>query len=123
MIEATIADILLGHDPLTDLIGDRVWPGHGEQDSDLPFLVYSRSDEQDHAPGFSVSSLRRYEITIEVWAADYDETKAIADAVIDALDGYRDFPAVQAITLVSNADTEDQRAYPDVLTFAAYATR
>jgi hypothetical protein len=88
-IAEAIVEYLLSVTAVTDLIDERLYPAVAPQDAPKPTIVYQLIDAQHIASRSGSSNLARslYQFTAE--AETYAAARAVADAVREAYEDYR----------------------------------
>ena len=73
------------------LVGNRVYPNIAQKGAALPYIVYSRSDTEKFSSLTGTNDPANARIEIGCTGSTYSSAKAVADAVIAALqgDGYQ----------------------------------
>jgi hypothetical protein len=89
MIEADLRTYLLAQPAVTALIGARLFPLRLPQGAAFPALTYQRVAGGEDVTHQGRSGLGRARMQLDCWAATYGQAIALADAVKDALVGYR----------------------------------
>lgn len=94
MIGPALRAILLADSEIAGMVGERMYPQVAPQGAPMPALVYSTRKEpltvQEGLQGFD-----RWDVGIDCWSraregvAPYDEAKALSEAVVRVLGGYR----------------------------------
>lgn len=87
--EAAIVALLLANGPVSVLIGDRIKHWKMTQGVALPYVVFQRLDTKRryHNQGSTRAPMAMIQVTCR--AAGFTPARALADAVIGAIDGYR----------------------------------
>lgn len=87
-IRAGLAAYLLTRPAVAALVGDRITPGYLERGKPLPGIDYKVRIARTNAPagplGFAVAT-----VDLNCWSTIYDEACAVADALREALFGFR----------------------------------
>jgi hypothetical protein len=123
VIEASLRTYLLADEDVTDVIGDRIFPGERPQKSALPAIVYRRvtGPRVRHLRG--PAGLAHPTIELECWAATVSEAKALAELVrlsrgpgdepftLEAFAGTMGEHQVQATNLLDDADDLERPAH------------
>lgn len=91
MFEADVIARLDADAAIAALIGNRYFPIEAPRDTPLPYAVYHTVDT-DPDPTLKGRGLDSVILQIEVYAQKYIESRAIADAMRDALDGWQEDP-------------------------------
>ncbi len=88
-MEEALTALLLGHAPLTGLVGQRVhWLRQPVGDAAFPYvnLQIAGGDRSYHMQG--ETGLRKTRVQADVWAENYTSSKAVMRAFEDVLSGY-----------------------------------
>jgi hypothetical protein len=88
-IEEAIYARLVGDASVAALIGDRLYPGQGEQDSELPLAVYQQANQRKLQTLTGVINCNQYTMRLDVWAGTYAEAKAVYHAIRNSLVGFQ----------------------------------
>ena len=72
------------------LIGTRVYPGILPQDETLPAVAYTRISAIEDLAADGPTGLLTVRVQIDAYAADYDASRAVGDAIRAALHGWQD---------------------------------
>lgn len=87
-MEDALTDLLLAHTALTALVGQNITPAVRQQATGLPAVVLTRiSGERSYAMG-GPSDLTRSRMQIDCYGATWPQSKSVARAVIDCLNGF-----------------------------------
>lgn len=87
-IEQAIYARLAADATLSALVGTRIYPDQGQEDADLPFVVYDQAEEERVRTMTGYVSLGRQQMRLEVTAATKSSAKAVVAALKGSLDGY-----------------------------------
>jgi hypothetical protein len=89
------------------LLGSRIYPLVLPQAPMLPALAYTRISQGEQFTSNGPSGLRRVRIQLDCYAETYDAARALADAVRNALNGWRDLSlGVQVAKLAPDSEQD-----------------
>lgn len=97
---------------LAPLTSDRVYNRRAPQGVVVPFLVWRRVTVERYAGMGGSARVVNSRIQIEAFAADEDGVEALAQAVVDSLDGWTDPDSDPEVFGTSTADDQED-SYDD----------
>ena len=111
-IEKAIRSILIA-DTAVKAITNRCYPGKIPQNPEYPLIVYYKvtGNRDHHLQGPSGLAHPRFQV--EAWATTYDAAKALANAIREALDGYKG--TVGAVAIGSILIESERDVYEDAV--------
>ena len=116
MLANAIYQRLVAYEPLTALVGTRVYPSRAPDGAQVPYVVYSDQAPVDQVPDLAgVGTLAQTRVQTEAWALTATQAKQVGDAVQGALRGFTGTIAgvsIQHITLDGGFDDYDDEAKP-----------
>ena len=86
-IETTLYSTLAGNSGVTDLVSTRIYPNFAPEDAEYPLIAYQVVSGSRISTLQGVSDAVRKRIQISCHANTYSSAKAIAAAVVAALEG------------------------------------
>ncbi|OGG44112.1 MAG: hypothetical protein A3F84_27770 [Candidatus Handelsmanbacteria bacterium RIFCSPLOWO2_12_FULL_64_10] len=108
-IESGLYDHLRRNGAIADLVGSRIYPQQAERDASLPLIVYQRISTQRGRYNLrTTSGLAGPRIQLDCYGSTYAETKDVADAVLDLIDGYKGLLGASTFT-AQGIFVEDER--------------
>lgn len=107
-IEEALRTVLIGNVGVSALVGTRVYPVVAPQGASLPAVVYQRisANRQHHLQG--PSGLTQVRMQFTAIATTYSAMKALANALRQALDGYRNTVSGVFVQAVLSAGEREQ---------------
>ena len=121
MVENLIYTRLSSHTALTDLVGERIYPTTPTVNTQLPFVVYSRSASAPQLHTTGASNLTQHTIEIAVHAVDLSTVTAILSAVKGCLHAYRG-GQIQGSFLQTQACQEEEYGHYGLATYSVWET-
>lgn len=124
MIENTFFQILSNHAPLTDLIEDKIYFEHNENQDEAEYLIYSKNS---HLRPLSISGERdisNADFQIDVYSGHEDRMRQISEIITDLLNGlsntvYDD--DVQHIIVTDSTDFDsDRKSFRAIIQASVY---
>ena len=91
-IEQGVRSILVADSGVTALISTRVFPWLRQQGTPLPAVVYTLDNTEPQQSLGGYDGLTRASLTVNSIAERYGDAKALASAVLSALNGYTGTP-------------------------------
>lgn len=114
--------LYLTTDPgISALAGSRVYPVKLKEGATLPAVTYQRVSTARTYAHAAASGLAHPLFQITAWGKQYEEARALADAIIAALNGYRGGMG-QSSALASFLDSEVALYDPDAMAFQVALT-
>ena len=111
-IETALYSILIGDATVLSLIDTRVYPGIVPPGADMPAVTYSQiSGDREHV-GDGPVGLVDSKFQFNCWAKNYGESRTLADAVRQALDGFtgvQNTVLIQTVMLELEVDIDGDR--------------
>ncbi len=124
-MESTIYAKLSGDSGITALVSTRIYPVEPSNDTQLPYIVYTRGGTEDFLNLSGNPSVRKLDFIIDYWAINLDTCLAIGDAVYSCLQGWRS-GNVQGTFRQSQVAVEEQfgegTAFHGNATYAIYTS-
>lgn len=115
--EAVLRTALLGSQPVSALIGTRIYPVIAPATDPLPFLTYRRTGiQREHTLGGPMGT-PTLSIDFAIYGTTYEQVRDIADKVRTVLDGYggtADNVTVNQVALVNESDGFETLAGSDL---------
>lgn len=131
-IEQKLYEILTANSGVTDLVSTRVYPGSAPDKAVTPYIAYKQVQRKpikthnNYGGSSGTNYLRNVEILIEVLSFSYRESREIAEAVLAALDGYRESETCQWTSSLTGEhgtpEYDDTRLKGYVMTFDIWAS-
>jgi hypothetical protein len=88
MIEQAIHRLLTDASPVTDLVGNNIYPNAVPATAALPYVVYHRVSSVHQNCMTGSSGIYEARIQIDAWSVAYRVAKQIGEAIRHALHGY-----------------------------------
>ena len=121
MVEQLVYTRLSTTTALTDLVGENIYPTTPTTNTQLPFVVYSRSASAPQLHTTGASNLTQHTIEIAVHAVDLSTVTAILSAVKAALHAYRG-GQIQGSFLQTQACQEEEYGHYGLATYSVWET-
>ena len=104
-IEKDIVSYLLNQDDIAALVGDRVYPMHLLEGTQLPAINYMRiSQERDRT--HNGNAMNRPMIQFSCWAKSYATVKDLAELLIAKLDNFSNYLKGGKVTIFHRNDRD-----------------
>ncbi|MFO8012132.1 MAG: DUF3168 domain-containing protein, partial [Phycisphaerae bacterium] len=79
--EKAVYALLSGDDGVMDFVGSRIAPLRAGRSTPLPQVTYQRISTVRRHPLGQATDLASARVQVDCWAGEYDEAKALAEAV------------------------------------------
>src|SRR4051794_3883438 len=87
MIETYVYNALTNASAITSLVSDRIFPVIPQENTELPFIVYTITQDDRIRALRGRTPTAQYTVTVDIYSITFDTGLAVADAVRTTLDG------------------------------------
>lgn len=112
-LERALFARVTGDAAVSALIGDRLFPNVAPLGTDAPFATYQRISATRVRSLTQRSGLAMARMQLDCMAETYAGARALADAVRQALDGFRGAAGSPPVTIEASSIQSDQDLYED----------
>lgn len=121
MLETNIYQRLSTFAPLTDLIGEKLYPTTPTENTQLPFVSYTVSSTEPQLHTMGITDLTNYTLELNIWAINLDDALAVADQCKAALHGYRG-GVFQGVFMTTRNLAIEEDGFHESQTYTVWAT-